>query len=68
LQPSSCAKSAPQKRWTQFSGEKAFAHVQKLVGFDLRPSGSHAIERARAYMTEQLKSFGWTVTEQPFAD
>ena len=63
-----CAKAPPEKLWTQFSGEKAFGHVQKLVDLGPRPAGSEAIEKARAYITEQLKSFGWTVTEQPFTD
>jgi glutaminyl-peptide cyclotransferase len=63
-----CAKAPPEKLWTQFSGEKAFGHVQKLVDLGPRPAGSEAIEKARAYITEQLKSFGWTVTGQPFTD
>jgi len=64
----SCAKPAPEKIWTEFSGEKALAHVQKLVELGPRPPGSEAIEKARAYIKEQLTSVGWKVTEQAFSD
>ena len=64
----SCAKPAPERIWTEFSGEKALAHVQKLVDLGPRPAGSDAIEKTRAYIREQLKSFGWTTTEQAFTD
>ncbi|HEV2860657.1 MAG TPA: M28 family metallopeptidase [Pyrinomonadaceae bacterium] len=39
---------------TPFSGERAYEHVRKLVGFGPRPSGSKALERARRYIAEQL--------------
>ena len=64
----SCAKARSEKIWTEFSGDKALAQVQQLIDFGPRPSGSEAIQKLRAYITEQLKSFGWTVTEQPFTD
>src|SRR5437588_2902907 len=56
------------KIWTEFSGDKALAHVQRLVDFGPRPPESDAIEKSRAYIKEQLKSFGWKVTEQQFTD
>jgi len=64
----SCAKSSSKETWTEFSGEKALVHVQKLVDFGPRPAGSDAITRARAYIEEQLELFGWTVSEQAFID
>ena len=64
----SCRKASSERIWTQFSGEKALAHVQHLVDFGPRPAGSEAIEKSRAYIKEQLKSCGWTVTEQAFTD
>ena len=64
----SCAKSAPEKLWTEFSGEKALGHVQKLVDLGPRPPGSEAIEKARSYIKEQLASCNWKVTEQAFSD
>jgi len=63
-----CAEAGSDKIWTQISGDKALAHVQKLVDFGPRPSGSEANEKSRAYIIEQLKSFGWKVTEQAFTD
>ena len=64
----SCAKPPPNQIWTLFSGEKALQHVQKLVDCGPRPPGSEAIVKARAYIEEQLKSSGWTVSEQAFTD
>src|SRR6266516_3860840 len=65
---SSANAGAVQNVWTQFSGEKALAHVQKLVDFGPRPPGSEAIEKSRTYIENQLKSFGWQVTRQAFED
>src|SRR3984893_16234917 len=65
---SACAKAPEKEIWKEISGEKALAHVQQLVDLGPRPSGSEAIEKARSYISEQLKSFGWTVTEQAFTD
>ena len=64
----SCAKSPARKIWTEFSGDKALAHVQALVDLGPRPPGSDALVRARAYIEEQLESSGWIVTEQTFSD
>jgi glutaminyl-peptide cyclotransferase len=57
-----------QKIWEEFSGEKALAHVQRLVDLGPRPPGSEAIEKSRVYIDNQLKSFGWQVTRQAFED
>src|SRR5216110_1335063 len=54
--------------WEEFSGEKAFAHVQRLVGFGPRPAGSKAIEKSRDYMEDQLRRSGWQVARQAFSD
>src|SRR5207247_10443861 len=54
--------------WKNFSGEKAFAHVQHLVALGPRPAGSEALEKSRLYIIEQLKSAGWTVTRSEFSD
>jgi glutaminyl-peptide cyclotransferase len=64
----SCAKAAPAKSWTQFSGDKALAHVQRLVDLGPRTPQSEAIEKSRAYIKRELNSSGWRVTEQPFTD
>jgi Peptidase family M28 len=54
--------------WEKFSGEKAFAHVQRLVDFGPRPAGSKAIEKSRDYIEDQLRRSGWQVTRQAFSD
>jgi len=53
--------------WEKFSGENAFMHVKRLVELGPRPAGSAALETSRAYITEQLKSFGWNVSRQTFS-
>jgi hypothetical protein len=66
-----CADSSPAaqtKIWEEISGEKAFAHVQRLVDFGPRPSGSEAIEKSRDYIEYQLRHSGWQVTRQTFTD
>jgi len=60
---------APQaKIWQEFSGEKALAHVQRLVDLGPRPPGSGAIEKSRDYIENQLRLSGWQVTRQAFTD
>jgi glutaminyl-peptide cyclotransferase len=62
------AFGAPDKIWTDFSGGRALAHVQKLVDLGPRPPGSEAIEKSRSYIKSYLESCGWRVTEQAFTD
>src|SRR5438105_9613247 len=64
----SCAKAPKKEIWKEFSGEKALTHVQNLVGLGPRPAGSESIEKARAYIAEQLQSCGWTVVDREFTD
>jgi len=60
--------AAETKIWEAFSGEKALAHVERLVDFGPHPAGSAAIEKARDYIEEQLRHSGWQVTRQAFTD
>ncbi|MEP7072310.1 MAG: M28 family peptidase [Verrucomicrobiota bacterium] len=53
---------------TEFSGEKALAHVQRLVELGPRPAGSDVIEKARTYISDQLAGAGWKVQRQTFTD
>src|SRR5213596_1344367 len=62
------AKTEAPKIWEEFSGEKAFGHVQRLVDFGPRPAGSTAIEKSRDYIEDQLRRSGWQVTRQAFSD
>src|SRR5437762_9140771 len=56
------------KAWDEFSGEKAFAQVQRLVDFGPRPAGSKAVEKSRDYIEDQLRRSGWQVMRQAFSD
>src|SRR5947199_2930871 len=56
------------KMWEEFSGEKALAHVQRLVDLGPHPAGSDAIGKARDYIETQLRHSGWQVTRQAFTD
>ena len=67
LEPNS-SPAAQTKIWEELSGEKALAHVQRLVDFGPRPSGSEAIENSRRYIEDQLRRSGWQVTRQAFTD
>ena len=51
----------------EFSGENAYMHVKRIVDLGPRPAGSVALEKSRAYITEQLKFFGWNVSRQTFS-
>jgi Zn-dependent M28 family amino/carboxypeptidase len=59
---------AAEKMWDEFSDEKAFAHVQRLVDLGPHPAGSNAIEKARRYIEEQLRHSGWQITRQVFTE
>ncbi len=56
------------KIWEEFSGDNALRHVQQQVDYGPRPPGSPGIEKSRAYITQQLESVGWRVTQQAFED
>ena len=62
------SRSAETKTWQEISGEKALAHVQRLVDFGPRPPGSEAIEKSRHYIEDQLSRSGWQVKRQAFTD
>ena len=52
----------------EFSGQRAFDHVSKLVDFGPRPSGSQELEESRKYIEDQLRAVGWVVERQTFTD
>jgi Zn-dependent M28 family amino/carboxypeptidase len=62
------SSASEAKIWDEFSGEKALAHVQRLVDLGPHPAGSDAIEKARDYIEEQLRHSNWQVTRQAFTD
>jgi Zn-dependent M28 family amino/carboxypeptidase len=52
--------------WQEYSGDRAYQHVEKLVGYGPRPSGSDALGLAATYIKTQLGGYGLTVEEQVF--
>jgi glutaminyl-peptide cyclotransferase len=66
--PARSPKPSQTKLWEEFSGEKALAHVQRLVDLGPRPPGSDALEKSRDYIDNQLRLAGWQVTRQAFTD
>ena len=55
---------APAK--SDFDGDRAFEYVKKQVEFGPRPPGSPELEKTRAYIIDQLRSFGLNVTTEEF--
>ena len=66
--PAQSPQPSQTKLWEEFSGEKALAHVQRLVDLGPRPPGSDALEKSRDYIDNQLRLAGWQVTRQAFTD
>jgi len=61
------ATSEPTKsRKTDFDGERAFEYLKKQVEFGPRPPSSPELEKTRAYIMDQLRSFGVNVTTDEF--
>ena len=51
---------------TSFNGERAMDHVRKQISFGPRPPGSPELEQTRAYIVDQLKSYGLNVSLDEF--
>jgi Zn-dependent M28 family amino/carboxypeptidase len=49
-----------------FDGHAAFRHVERIVRFGPRPSGSDALARTRRYLVEELTRGGLKVREEAF--
>jgi hypothetical protein len=58
--------SRPAPIQTAFNGERAMDHVRKQVDFGPRPPDTPELEKARAYIVNQLKSYGFPVTVDEF--
>jgi len=58
--------SAPSPAAAAFDSTRAWEHLRQLVAIGPRPAGSPALRQARAYLTRQLASEGFTVEEQTF--
>ncbi|MEX1026098.1 MAG: M28 family peptidase [Planctomycetota bacterium] len=73
--PAGCSKGAASPVTVQggtngasFDAERAWQHLMKQVEFGPRPSGSTALERQRAWMTEHLEALGHTVVREAFTE
>ena len=53
-----------QNTGIEFSGETAFRHVEKIVGFGERTPGSEGAEKTRQYLEAELQRLGWTTKRQ----
>jgi len=60
------ARRAPALRPEDFSGQRAYAHVEALVNFGPRPSGSAELAKSGDYTAARLRVYGLTVEEQTF--
>jgi len=49
-----------------FDGHAAFRHVERIVRFGPRPSGSAALARTRRYLVQELTRAGLNVREEAF--
>lgn len=58
--------SRPAPIPTAFNGERALAHTRKQVEFGPRPTDTPQLEKTRAYIVNELKSYGLTVTVDEF--
>jgi glutaminyl-peptide cyclotransferase len=63
---SACAPQKSREIWSDFDAERAFSHVERVVAFGPRPSGSDALKKSGEYIAEQLKSAGLSVEFQDF--
>jgi len=70
LEPKADARAASARQSegarATFDGERALAHVRRLVEFGPRPAGSDALKRARGYIKGELKSYGLKVSTDEF--
>ena len=49
-----------------FKADSAYQFIAKQVAFGPRVPGSEASQNTLKFLVAKLKSYGWTVTEQPF--
>jgi Zn-dependent M28 family amino/carboxypeptidase len=61
-----CASAQTGAATPGFDGARAHDHIRQLVAIGPRVAGTPGAEKARDYITAQLKGFGLTVEEQPF--
>lgn len=60
--------AAAPVRAMSFDGQRAWAHLERLVAFGDRPAGSAAIERLREYLEAELRELGLEPVRETFRD
>ncbi|HEV2802682.1 MAG TPA: M28 family metallopeptidase [Pyrinomonadaceae bacterium] len=64
--PAAASPTATATARPAFDGERAFAHVRKMVEIGPRPAGSAELARTREYLKGELQSANLKVTEDEF--
>ncbi|MFQ6019841.1 MAG: M20/M25/M40 family metallo-hydrolase [Dehalococcoidia bacterium] len=65
--PTSPATVSPRPAASRFDQQRALAHLEALAqDIGSRPAGSRAEREAAEYAGDRLRSFGYSVQEQPF--
>jgi Zn-dependent M28 family amino/carboxypeptidase len=62
----SLSATTAQSGGAAFDGERALAHVRKMVEMGPRPAGSKELAKTRAYIVDELKSYGLEVSTDEF--
>lgn len=61
-----CANGSAQVSEVAFDAERAWRHLEALVAFGPRPSGSEELERSRAYLERELRGAGLEPVREAF--
>jgi len=65
---SGTASSAPESATPTFDGRRAWADLEKVVGFGPRPPASAALERTREFLEQELGKLGLDPVRESFED
>jgi Zn-dependent M28 family amino/carboxypeptidase len=67
--PAGCSSGTPgtpPAAALEFDQQRAWAHLETMVGFGPRPAGSQGAEKTRAYLEAELASYGLTSAREAF--
>ena len=56
--PLACSSSAAPAAQSPFDEDRAWKHLETLVGFGVRSAESEGLEKTRAYLMRELESTG----------
>jgi hypothetical protein len=66
FQPDPRQKTPAPTPQTAFDGNRAYAHLERIVDFGPRPSGSEGLARVRSYIQRELDALAVEYHEHPF--